>query len=74
MSKVVDFYQKIRDGKYEIYNLTAKEVKEIGDRIGVNWDRTGSKLWGACKNQKTTRSPVWHDSWLPSISVTYCYC
>ncbi len=34
----VDFYQKIRDGKYDKYNLTASQVKEIGDKIGVNWD------------------------------------
>lgn len=34
----IDFYQKIRDGKYAKYNLTAKQVKEIGDNIGVNWD------------------------------------
>ncbi len=39
MSKVVDFYQKIRDGKYEKYNLTVNEVKEIGDRIGIDWDQ-----------------------------------
>src|SRR5690606_27894334 len=37
MAKVVDFYQKIRDGKYAKYNLTAKQVKEIGDSIGVDW-------------------------------------
>ena len=37
MSKVVNFYQKIRDGKHNKYNLTAKEVKEIGDKIGVDW-------------------------------------
>lgn len=38
MTNIVDFYQKIRDGKYEKYNLNAKQVKEIGDKIGVNWD------------------------------------
>lgn len=37
MAKVIDFYQKIRDGKYAKYNLTAKQVKEIGDKIGVDW-------------------------------------
>lgn len=37
MAKVIDFYQKIRDGKYDKYNLTAKQVKEIGDKIGVDW-------------------------------------
>jgi len=30
MTKVIDFYQKIRDGKYAKYNLTAKQVKEVG--------------------------------------------
>lgn len=39
MSHNVDFYQKIRDGKYEKYNLTAKQVKEIGDQIGVDWTK-----------------------------------
>ncbi len=38
MAQAVDFYQKIRDGKYAKYNLTAKEVKEVGDTIGVNWN------------------------------------
>lgn len=38
MSQPVDFYQKIRDGKYAKYNLTAEEVKAVGDKIGVNWD------------------------------------
>ncbi len=37
MAKVIDFYQKIRDGKYAKYNLTAAQVKELGDRIGVDW-------------------------------------
>lgn len=37
MAQPVDFYQKIRDGKYEKYNLNAKQVKEIGDQIGVDW-------------------------------------
>ena len=37
MTKVIDFYQKIRDGKYAKYNLTAQQVKEIGDKIGVDW-------------------------------------
>lgn len=38
ISKSIDFYQKIRDGKYEKYNLDPKEIKKIGDNIGVNWD------------------------------------
>ena len=38
MSNPVDFYQKIRDGKYAKYDLTAKKVKDVGDKIGVNWD------------------------------------
>ena len=37
MAKVIDFYQKIRDGKYAKYNLTAPQVKELGDTIGVDW-------------------------------------
>lgn len=37
MSKTIDFYQKIRDGKYDKYKLTAQGVKEIGDKIGVDW-------------------------------------
>lgn len=37
MAKVVDFYQKIRDDKYDKYHLSAKQVKEIGDKIGVDW-------------------------------------
>jgi hypothetical protein len=37
MTKVIDFYQKIRDGKYTKYNLTPEIVKEVGDKIGVDW-------------------------------------
>ena len=37
MAKVIDFYQKIRDGKYDKYHLTAKQVKEVCDKIGVDW-------------------------------------
>ena len=37
MSKVIDFYQKIRDGKYAKYNFDANDAKKIGDEIGVNW-------------------------------------
>ena len=34
----VDFYKKIREDKYSKYNLTAEQVKQIGDDIGINWD------------------------------------
>ncbi len=37
MSKKVDFYKKIREGKYDKYHLTARQVKELGDKIGVDW-------------------------------------
>lgn len=39
MTNTIDFYQKIRDGKYDKYNLTAKQVKAIGDEIGVDWTK-----------------------------------
>jgi hypothetical protein len=38
MAKVIDFYQKLRDGKYEKYGLDAQKIKQLGDDIGVNWD------------------------------------
>lgn len=38
MAKVVDFYQKLRDGKYEKYNLNTKKIIEIGDAIGIDWN------------------------------------
>jgi hypothetical protein len=38
MAKVVDFYQKLRDGKYEKYGLDATKIKQLGDDIGIDWN------------------------------------
>lgn len=34
----VDFYQKLRDDKYEKYNLNAQKIKDAGDAIGIDWN------------------------------------
>ena len=37
MSHKIDFYKKLREGKYLKYGLDAPKIKQLGDDIGINW-------------------------------------